>query len=106
MHGRGQLLSFLTGLWRWCHLALTVHLWDGHRSKGPVALEMNFCSNQEKGPEFFKIILIYLSSYLFMTVLGLCCCTGFSLLSASGGSSLVVVCGLLIEVASIVEHGL
>lgn len=53
MHGRGQLLSFLTGLWRWCPLALTVHLWDGHKSKGPVALEMNFCSNQEKGPEFF-----------------------------------------------------
>ena len=45
MHGGGKLLSFLTGLWRWCHLALTIHLWDSHKSKGPVALEMNFCSN-------------------------------------------------------------
>ena len=63
---RGQLLSFLTGLCRWCHLALTVHLWDGHKSKGPMALEMNFCSNQEKGPEFFKNncnLLIYLFIY-------------------------------------------
>ena len=43
-----------------------------------------------------------------MTVLGLCCCTGFSLLLASGGASLVVVlCSVLIEVASlVVQHGL
>ena len=42
-----------------------------------------------------------------MTMLGLCSCTGVSLLSTSGASSLVVVCRLLIEVASfIVEHGL
>ena len=72
-----------------------------------MALEMNFCSNQEKGPEFFKNNF-NLSIYLFMTVLGLCCCTGFSLLLASGGASLVVVlCRVLIEVASlVVEHGL
>lgn len=40
-----------------------------------------------------------------MTMLGLCSCTGFSLLLAEWGSPLVVMCRLLIEVASfIVEH--
>ena len=34
-------------------------------------------------------------------VLGLCCCVGFSLVAASGGYSPVVVCGLLIAVASL-----
>ena len=32
----------------------------------------------------------------------LCCCIGFSLVVASGGRSLVVVCRLLIAVASLV----
>ena len=42
-----------------------------------------------------------------MAVHGLCFCEGFSLIVVSGGYSLVVVCGLLIVVASlIVEHGL
>ena len=42
-----------------------------------------------------------------MAVQGLCCCEGFSLIVVSGGYSLVVVCGLLIVVASlVVEHGL
>jgi hypothetical protein len=41
-----------------------------------------------------------------LAVLGLCCCTGFSLDAASGGYSLVVVCKLLIVMASLVaEHG-
>ena len=35
-----------------------------------------------------------------MVVLGLPCCSGFSLLAASGSVSLVVVCGLLIAGAS------
>ena len=44
---------------------------------------------------------------LFLAVLGLHCCAVFSLVSASGGSSLVVVCGLLVTVASlVVEHWL
>ena len=42
--------------------------------------------------------------YLFMAVLGLHCCPGFSLVEASGGSSLVAVCGLLIAVASLVDE--
>ena len=47
-----------------------------------------------------------------MTVLGLYCCIGFSLVVASGGYSLVVLLELLIEVASLVAkpgsggHGL
>ena len=43
---------------------------------------------------------------LFLAVLGLCCCVGFSLVVASWCYSLVVVCRLLIAVASLaVEHG-
>ena len=45
--------------------------------------------------------------YLFiLAVLGLCCCSGFSLVVASGGYSRVAVLGPLIVVASLVsEHG-
>ena len=44
---------------------------------------------------------------LFLTVLGLCCRTlRISLVVAIGGYSLVVVFGLLIAVASLVEHSL
>ena len=50
---------------------------------------------------FFKNITVL---YLFLTVLGLCCCAGFSLIVASGGYSLVAVLRCLIVVASIVGH--
>ena len=44
---------------------------------------------------------------LFMTVLGLHCCTGFTLVAASRGYSLVAVCRLLIAVVSpVAEQGL
>ncbi len=39
-----------------------------------------------------------------MAVLGLSCCEYFSLVAASGSYSLVVESGLLIVVASLVEH--
>ena len=42
--------------------------------------------------------------YLFLAVLGLHCCVGFSLVVASGGYSLVAVHGLRIAVASVVWH--
>ena len=46
-------------------------------------------------------------TYLFLAVLSLGCCAGFSLVAVSGGYSLVAVCGLLIPVASLVaEHRL
>ena len=44
--------------------------------------------------------------WLFLAVLGLHCCTGSSLVAASGDPSLVAVLGLLVAVVSLVEHGL
>lgn len=44
--------------------------------------------------------------YLFLTVLGLGCYTGFSLVAPRGVYTLVAVYGLLIAVASLAEHGL
>ena len=47
--------------------------------------------------------------FLLLAVLGLCCCEGlyFSVVAASGGSSLVAVRGLLIAMVSLVaEHRL
>ena len=42
-----------------------------------------------------------------MAILFICCCDGFSLVVTSRGYFLLVVCGLLIEMASLVaEHGL
>ena len=59
------------------------------------------CGSQTFSPQFPNFI-IYL---LFLTVLGLCCCTDFALVVASRGYSLVAVHGLLIVVASLVaEH--
>lgn len=53
------------------------------------------------GDFFFKVLVtIFCLSVLFLTVLGLQCCSGSSLAAASGGSSLVVVCRL------VAEHGL
>ena len=50
--------------------------------------------------------LFYNFIYLFVVVLGLRC-SGFSLVGAGGGYSLLTVPGLLIAVASLdVEHGL
>ena len=44
--------------------------------------------------------------YLFLAVLGLRCSVALSLVVGSRGYSLVVVCGLLIAVASLAEYGL
>ena len=49
---------------------------------------------------FFFNNFIYL--FLFVFLLHPACCVGFSLVVASGGYSLIVVCGVLITVAS---HG-
>ena len=46
-------------------------------------------------------------TFTFTAELGLCCCMWLSLVVEGGGFSLVVVCGLLIGVASLIaEHGL
>ena len=58
-------------------------------------------------PKYIFLFLKILFFNIFLAVLGLCCCAGFSLVMASGGCSLGAVCRLLIAVASLVmEHGL
>ena len=52
-----------------------------------------------------QILKIFLLIILFLALLGLSCCVGFSLVAASRGSTLVVP-GLPITVASLVEHRL
>ena len=59
----------------------------------------------------FQHILFFLKKNnfinLFLAVLGLHCCVGFSLVAVNGGYSLVAVHGLLTAVASLVgEHRL
>ena len=45
--------------------------------------------------------------YLFLAMLGLCCCKDFCLVAASGGDSLVAMCRPPTVMASLVaEHGL
>ena len=61
-------------------------------------------SASRKGSWFHIFLLLF---YLFLTVLGLHCCSFFSLVVVSGGYSLVAVLQLLIAVTSlIVKHGL
>ena len=56
---------------------------------------------------FFFRLFFYNFIYLFLVVLGLCCCVDFPLVEAIQGYSLVVVHELLIAVASLVaEHRL
>lgn len=50
---------------------------------------------------FTSFLFLMLLMYLFVAVLGLCCCVGFSLAAASRGYSLVVVLGLFIAVVSL-----
>ena len=52
--------------------------------------------------DFLKQII-----FLFLAVLGLCCCTGFSLVVVSRACSLIAMHGLLIAVVSLAaEHQL
>ena len=61
---------------------------------------MNIIKNHKIAIHFF---LIDLSSfyYLFLAVLGFCCCMSFSLVVVSRGYSLVVVCSLIVVTYSI-----
>ena len=50
---------------------------------------------------------IFTRIFLFLAVLGLCCCVGFSLVVESGGYSLAVVLGLPVaETSLVVKRGL
>ena len=52
------------------------------------------------------VLTLYNFIYLFIAVLGLPCCASFYLAVESGGSSLIVVLGLLTAVASLIAvHG-
>ena len=56
---------------------------------------------------FFFKNLFYLFMYLFLAALGLRCCTQAFSSCGEQGLLFIVVCGLLIAVASLVaEHGL
>ena len=55
-------------------------------------------------PLRFLFFLIIVFIYLFWAVLGLPCCIGFCLVVASRGCSPVALHGLLMAVASLVEH--
>ena len=56
---------------------------------------------------FISFLFKFFKIYLFLAVLGLCCCTGFSLVASSGGYSLVSVHRLFILISVlVVEHGL
>ena len=50
----------------------------------------------------FRFLKVILFVCLFLAVLGLHCCVGFSPVAARGDYSLVAVCGVLISVASLV----
>ena len=54
--------------------------------------------------DFF--ISYFFMFYLVLVVLGVCYCTGFSLVEASGGCSLAVLCRRLIVVTCLVGHRL
>ena len=58
--------------------------------------------------DFLKqFLLLFNYAFIYLAVLGLCCCPSFSLVVESGGYSLDMVCGLLTVVASlVVEHEL
>ena len=55
---------------------------------------------------FFFLFLVISFVDLFLAVLGLCCCVGFSLLVTSRGYSLVWVLELLVVASLVAEHGL
>ena len=69
------------------------------------ALAGGLFSTEPPGKPFFFLFLENI--FIYLAVLGLCCCKGFSLVAASGGYPLVVVCGPLTVVPSrVVKHGL
>ena len=60
----------------------------------------------EVNTALYSFFFFYIYNYLFLAVLGLHCCAGFSPVAASGGYSLAVVLGLPIAVTYlVVEHG-
>ena len=54
--------------------------------------------------KFFFCLILFI--YLFLAVLGLCCCEGLSLVPERRGRSLVVLRFLTAVASSVAEHGL
>ena len=72
----------------------------------PVQL-INFIFHVLLRPSHTHLISLNIYIYLFLAMLGLCCCVGFSLVKKKRGWFLIAVHRLLIAVASFVaEHGL
>ena len=55
-------------------------------------------------PFQFPIFFKFIKSCLFLSLLGLRCCSGFSLLAVSGGDSLAAIHSLLVAVTSFLEE--
>lgn len=56
------------------------------------------------GPNLAHLFFLLMIFFLCLAVQGLGCCVGFSLAVANRGYFLVVVCGLLLVVASLVAE--
>ena len=68
--------------------------------------QLLLCSNY-KILVAYSFFNVFFFTYLFLAVLGILCCTSFSLVAASRGHSLVAVRELLMAVASLVaDRGL
>ena len=61
---------------------------------------------ESESEQFFHCHLKFLFVSLFLVMLGLCYCVGFTLVVESGGYSLTVVLGFPIAETSLVKHGL
>ena len=71
------------------------------------ALAGRILTTGSPGKSLYQLVFFIYNFYLFLAVLGLCCCVGFSLIAMSRGYCPVVVRGLLIAVASpVAQHGL
>ena len=71
------------------------------------ALAGRILTTGSPGKSLYQLVFFIYNFNLFLAVLGLCCCVGFSLIAMSRGYCPVVVRGLLIAVASpVAQHGL
>ena len=75
---------------------------------GIYVMLTKFFSPQSRNLVLLHLLFLFLIMlFTYLTVLGLLCCTGFSLVAGNRGHSLVVARGLLMVVASlVVEHRL
>ena len=91
---------FLTNVFKNVQITINIFLFYACMNGNNSTRQIKFMLEQHH-KQFF-VFFFFLN---FLAVLGLHCCTGFSLAAASGGYSLVAVCRLLFSVASFVaEH--